>query len=136
MNISVSWKSIILTAAALLIAQTLVGFFEGAFVTSHQESGFRQFLLSSAISFLLATAIFWFMVSRQHQRPILHASMALLIAAIASSALAALMIVLLGTRFHPVLVGAEWLVLLLALAAGTSLGRLTGGRSRDHAADA
>ncbi|MGY0653096.1 hypothetical protein ACW7GZ_14805 [Luteimonas sp. A537] len=126
-----NWKTIILGAAALLVAQTLVGFVEGGFGASSVRSALAQLLLGSLASLLLTTAIFWAMATRTDARPFVHACLALTLVVALSLALASLMSYLFGTKPHLVLVAVEWITLLVALLVGTTLGIRRRGTSAD-----
>ncbi len=109
---------------------------EGGLAIAKPDSAQTQFLLSTLLSFLFASTIFWLMAVRQAQRPFVHASLALIVMLALSFGLAAAMGIWLGGNFHAVLALVEWLTLVAALVVGTSLAQLWRGRSRPSATDA
>jgi hypothetical protein len=134
MEIVVNWRRIAGLALALLLSQLIIGFAEGAAGAPNQAQA--QFLLSTLLSFLTASVIFWFFSVRQKHRPFLHAGLALVAMVALSIVLAAAVFTWLGGNFHMVLVAAEWVTLAVALVVGTYIGTRSGGRSRGSGADA
>jgi nitrogen fixation/metabolism regulation signal transduction histidine kinase len=128
----VNWKRIVTFAAALFLAQVLVGFVDVAASGSDSRVATRQLALSTCLSFGLSAAIFLALSLRQRHRPLLHGCLALLLTAMFSLALAAALPAWLGNT-PAVLVGLEWLNLMAGLVVGTSLGRYFAGRVRADA---
>ncbi|MGY1522127.1 hypothetical protein [Luteimonas sp. A482] len=134
MGIVVNWRRIVALAVALLVSQFAIGFFEG--VADSPDRARSQFLLGTLLSLLTAGPIFWFFAARQERRPYMHAGLGLVLMLALSIGLAAAVFTWLGGNFHLVLAAAEWLILSVALIAGTYIGSRSRGRSGGSAADA
>ena len=115
----VNWSKIIALALSLLGAQILLGFAEG--VLSTPASGASLILAGYAASLAICSAIFAAFAIRTPSRPFAHAWLGLL--------LQVLVAVLFSVAVSPWLgstpwlsVALEWVVLVAALAVGTSIG--------------
>ena len=130
-----NWKKIIGSAALLFASGIFVGFIEGGYTGTEVTALLQQLALSACLSFGLSVAIFAAMSFRQTYRPFLHALSAVLLLAAFSLALAAAFPAMFG-RTPIALVVLDWIILGVALAAGTAVGRHMAGPRRKARADA
>jgi hypothetical protein len=113
----VNWGRIALYATALFVTQVSIGFLEGSLT----DVGATQLVVSSAISFLACGAIFAHFAASQCFKPFVHAWAALILQGLAGAVLLFALIRHLD-GVPPVTIVIEWLVLVCALMAGTTLG--------------
>jgi hypothetical protein len=117
-----NWKKIAGFAAALFLAEVLVGFIDGGTASSVDLGAAKQRLtLSTLLSLFFSAVIFSVMAVRQDYRPFLHAGLALLFAFAFSLALGAILPAWL-TDTPLILVALDWLTLAVGLIIGTSIG--------------
>ena len=123
-----NWGRITAYALAVFAAQAAIGFLEGAFA----PAGLSATLVSFFASFLVCGAIFAHLSARQSFKPLAHACAALALQIVAAIALSQVLAVWLGS-IPLATVALEWLVLSLALVAGTALGSSLRRSARDPA---
>ena len=117
-----NWKKIVMFAAAALFAEVVVSFMMGGTALSNDLAAAKErWAWSTVLSFLFATLIFAALAVRQYNRPVLHASLALLLTFVLSLAVGTLLPASLGEQ-PQVLVALEWLTLAIGLVVGTSIG--------------
>ncbi len=118
----IRWYKVFQYAIALFAAQFLTGFIEGLLLPAGASSLLStQSVASSMVSLLLCTAIFVHLAVHQGDRPVEHGSLALLVQlAIGALATLATPSWLVGASAAELVV--DLLVLIAALAVGTSLG--------------
>jgi hypothetical protein len=128
----VNWYKIVATAAALFLAEVLVGFIGGGLASSDLSAAKRLLVQSPLLSLLFSATIFSVMAACQDYRPFLHAGLALLLTSVFSLALVAILPDWLTDTPH-MLAALEWLTLIVGLVIGTSIGRYILRRFRAEA---
>ena len=129
-----NWKRIAKYTIALFIMQSAIGFFEGYFTlvesADNLQSNIMWLTIGFAISFVACTSLFAHMSVRQSYKPFTHAWIVLIIYITAGQILYFSLTALdLGAINSPlVFVIIEYLVLMFALLAGTSIGIYTRGK--------
>ena len=117
-----NWKKIVVVAAAVFLAEVLVGFVMGGLAWSIDLAVAKERLVwSTSLSFLFATLIFAALAVRQYDRPAVHATLALLLTLVLSLAVGGLFPASLSDR-PGILVALEWLTLAMGLVVGTTIG--------------
>ena len=111
-----NWKAIIIYGACLSIADFAVGFAAGFFGAKPLFSAW------DLASFVICTALFAHLAIRNRVRPLAHACLVLAFYGVIWLALAALELALLGSVPPLLLIGLDWLGLIVSMAIGISIG--------------
>lgn len=123
-----NWNKIIWLALLLFVVQAVVGLIEGALLSA--DSGATWLLAGHAASFIACSTIFALFAIRVPSRPFVHALLALLLQVVLAFVLSATLATWLGSTPR-LSVALEWVVVVAALAIGTSIGiRLRNRASR------
>ena len=122
---AVNWSKILIYGSVLFFAQVLTGFLEGFLspeinATSRVEIGF-WFALSNLMSFVISAFIFGHICTYQVSRPLLHASLSLVLYGAASVGLSVLAKPLIGS-VPALLEYLGWLTLVAGFLTGVVVG--------------
>jgi hypothetical protein len=112
----VNWKAIVIYGIGLSITQIAIGFAAGFFGANSLLS------VWDLASFAMCTALFVHLAIRHKNRPLTHACLALAFYGGIWLALAALVSGFLSS-VPPLLIGLEWLGLVVSMAVGLSIGK-------------
>ena len=132
---AVNWGKIAKYAAALLVVQFALGFFEGVLLPAEStRAAVTSLIGGSLISFAACASVFAHLTLFHPVRPYAHAWLALLLQVGIATLLSQALTAWLGST-PPAFILIEWLVLGCALVAGTATGSNLRGR-RGEPADA
>ncbi|WP_129582938.1 hypothetical protein [Solilutibacter tolerans] len=114
-----NWSSVVKLALVLFIAQVIAGFLDGLLIPP--GGSLSWYFAGHAASLVVCSAIFAFFAVRNSARAFAHAWLGLLLQALIGLAFSLTLSILLGDLSWTS-IALEWVVLILALAIGTSIG--------------
>lgn len=119
MESTVNWYRVVKLALALFVAETTIGFLEGALGPPEAEVSLH--VAGYIASFVVCSAIFAFFAMRNFARPFVHAWLGLLLQVLMGFVFSLLLPIRLDDEGWA-LIALEWTLLVAALATGTGIG--------------